>query len=106
MRHTPTLSALLSLLSQPSFSASDAPTVKLINFDWPDSQHWRLWRLPSALDHITTCQALEELPACDAICRGSREGVKVDEPWPSVEAASALGEEDVFEGEEEAEEDG
>lgn len=101
MRHTPTLSSLLSLLSQPSFSPSSAPTLKLINFDWPDSQHWRLWRLPRTLEHITTCQSLEELPACDAICRGSRGGVKVEVGWPTVEEASKLGEEEAYEEAEE-----
>ncbi|BGP31664.1 hypothetical protein JCM10296v2_003438 [Rhodotorula toruloides] len=103
MRHTPTLSSLLSLLSQPSFFPSSAPTLKLINFDWPDSQHWRLWRLPRTLEHITTCQSLEDLPACDAICRGSREGVKVEEGWPTVEEASKLGEEEAHEEEREEE---
>ncbi|GEM07604.1 salivary gland secretion 1 [Rhodotorula toruloides] len=103
LRHTASLGSLLSLLSQPSFSTSSAPTVKLINFDWPDSQHWRFWRLPRTLEHVTTCQALEELPACDAICRGSREGVRVEEPWPSFELASALGEDEGHEWEEQEE---
>ncbi|GAA6039861.1 hypothetical protein JCM8097_006767 [Rhodosporidiobolus ruineniae] len=85
MRHTRTLSALLTLLSRPTFSASRAPTVKLINFDWPRSQHWREWRLPRAVEHVRTCDELDKLPACDAICRGGKRGIRVDEAWPSFD---------------------
>ncbi|GAA5901629.1 hypothetical protein JCM6882_006028 [Rhodosporidiobolus microsporus] len=85
MRHTKTLSSLLTLLSRPSFSPSRAPTIKLINHDWPRQQHWRDWRLPRAVENVRTCDDLEKLPACDAICRGGKRGIKVDEGWPSWE---------------------
>ncbi|GAA5903870.1 hypothetical protein JCM8208_006601 [Rhodotorula glutinis] len=85
MRHTDTLTSFLSLLRSPSFSSDRAPVVKIINYDFPGATHWRDWELPRALDHVRTCDELEKLPACDAICRGSKKGVKVDETWPSWE---------------------
>ncbi|GAA5924637.1 hypothetical protein JCM3775_005430 [Rhodotorula graminis] len=85
LRHTDTLTSFLALLRSPSFSSARAPVVKIINFDFPDATHWRDWDLPRALDHVHTCDELDKLPACDAICRGSKKGVKVDEAWPSWE---------------------
>ncbi|GAA6012900.1 hypothetical protein JCM10207_008370 [Rhodosporidiobolus poonsookiae] len=86
MRHTPTLASLLALLSRPSFSAARAPTVKLINHDWPRSSHpWRTWTLPRTVEHVRTCDELEKWPACDAICRGGKRGIRVDAEWPPLE---------------------
>lgn len=83
MRHTRTLADLLSHLRRPAFAPSRAPTIKLINYDWPSAQHWRSWALPRAVQHIYPCEELEKLPSCDAICRGSKRGVRVEEGWPS-----------------------
>ncbi|GAA5834791.1 hypothetical protein JCM11251_003663 [Rhodosporidiobolus azoricus] len=83
MRQTKTLSSLIDLLSRPTFSTSRAPIVKLINHDWPHSQHWRDWRLPRAVENVRTCEELEKLPGCDAICRGGKRGIRVEEGWPS-----------------------
>ncbi|GJN88989.1 hypothetical protein Rhopal_001960-T1 [Rhodotorula paludigena] len=66
-----------------AFAPSRAPTIKLINYDWPSAQHWRSWALPRAVQHIYPCEELEKLPSCDAICRGSKRGVRVEEGWPS-----------------------
>ncbi|BGP47753.1 hypothetical protein JCM10450v2_003618 [Rhodotorula kratochvilovae] len=95
MRHTRTLPALLSLLRSPAFSTARAPVVKLINYDWPSpsASSWRTWALPRAVEHVRTCDELEKLPGCDAICRGSRRGVRVDEGWPSREEVMGGGEE-------------
>ncbi|GAA5849840.1 hypothetical protein JCM8547_000582 [Rhodosporidiobolus lusitaniae] len=92
MRHTPTLASLLTKLSTPPFSPSRAQIVRLIHFDWPHSQHWRDWKLPRAVEHVRTCRSLEKPMECEAICRGSKEGIMVEEGWPS--RRELVGEED------------
>ncbi|GAA5880643.1 hypothetical protein JCM3774_000562 [Rhodotorula dairenensis] len=73
MRHTPTLVSFLRLLRSERFSTTRAPTIKLINFDQPppSEQAWRTWSLPELLNRVEPCRQLEQLPGCDAICRGS-----------------------------------
>ncbi|GAA6050270.1 hypothetical protein JCM3770_002763 [Rhodotorula araucariae] len=85
MRHARTLAALLSLLRSPAFSVPRAPVVKLVNYDWPSpsASAWRTWALPRAVEDVQTCGELDELPGCDTICRGFRQGVRVDEGWPT-----------------------
>ncbi|GAA5982235.1 hypothetical protein JCM10908_004795 [Rhodotorula pacifica] len=95
MRHTPTLASFLGLLRSERFSLIRAPTIKLINFDAlpPEEQYWRSWRMPAVLDTLEPCQQLERLPACDAICRGSREGAFVfPGRWPALNLEDLLDE--------------
>ncbi|CEQ40294.1 SPOSA6832_01899 [Sporobolomyces salmonicolor] len=86
LRHAPTLSSLVDMLRSPTLSTSSAPIVMLINHEWPDSQHWRSWDLPRTVEHVSTCFSLENLPACDSICRwpGAKQ-VRVEEGWPEWE---------------------
>ncbi|GAA5855419.1 hypothetical protein JCM8547_007819 [Rhodosporidiobolus lusitaniae] len=92
MRQTPTLLSLLTRLrTDPTFS--NAGHIRLMNYDWPGFQSWRGWQLPRAVEHVGTCDRLEELPSCDQVCRfenGDRR-IRVDEPWPEWEELEETG---------------
>lgn len=88
MRHMPTLESFLHLLRSERFSTIRAPSIKLINFDQPppSEQAWRQWSMPELLNAVEPCRQLDQLPGCDAICRGSREGAfTFSGRWPTFE---------------------
>ncbi|KDE05061.1 hypothetical protein MVLG_04502 [Microbotryum lychnidis-dioicae p1A1 Lamole] len=81
MRQITSIRHLLSTLSTEPFLSS--PTIKLMNHDWPERNHWQKWTLSKALDHVVACDRLEERMSCDRICRfkeGQR-GIRVEEGW-------------------------
>ncbi|GAA6002103.1 hypothetical protein JCM10207_003075 [Rhodosporidiobolus poonsookiae] len=90
MRQTPTLSSLLArILDDPLLSS--AQHLQLVNHDWPGFQHWREWALPTAVEGLQTCARLEEMPACDQVCRFEGEKlVKMEGPWPKREELEGL----------------
>ncbi|BGP55110.1 hypothetical protein JCM8202v2_002705 [Rhodotorula sphaerocarpa] len=85
MRHARSLASFLTFLRSDRFTAARAPTLKLIHFDQavPADQHWRKWQFSDLLDGVDTCRQLDQLPHCESICRGSREGAfKFRGGWP------------------------
>ncbi|SCV67230.1 BQ2448_5876 [Microbotryum intermedium] len=86
MRQMTSIQHLLATLESEPFAS--AGTVKLMNHDWPERNHWQDWTLSRSLEHVVPCDRLEERPSCDRICRfknGNRI-VRVDQGWEEKEA--------------------
>lgn len=93
MRQVRSFTQLHAKLVSPT--VADAGVVRLMNLDYQPTDrlreptNWAQWTWPSVLDHVSTCDRLEDPPGCETICRwpgGGRHEIKVEKGWDDLGA--------------------
>ena len=96
MRQIRSFTQLYAKLSSPVLAS--AGVIRLMNLDYQPSDrlreptNWTKWTWPSAVEHVSTCERLEDPPGCEGICRwpeGAKHEVRVDKGWDKLETILA-----------------